>query len=352
VNCQYQTLGFGKLIRIDRLVNQVMRHVAERTENGGKMIIDFPHVTIRVETDGHCMLRQGSENRKMMQTEIDGAIQEKRDYIVENRVTWPDNSVHWRTSSGQAFYDDTGHVTRMSGITLDIDDRKLAEERVQFLACYDALTGLPNRTLLRVRLARAFAGARRQKYKVALLFLDLDRFKDINDSLGHSVGDLLLQEVAGRLKAWGREQDTVARVCGDEFLIVLTGLKDVMDVAVAAERLMDAMTAEFVVQGRSLSIGCSVGISIFPEHGTEADDLIKNADAAMYCAKGAGRNNFRFYTENMNAQAVERLTLENSLRLALDKKNSFSFISHRWIWAREGSPDWKHFSDGNTRNWA
>jgi diguanylate cyclase (GGDEF)-like protein len=211
----------------------------------------------------------------------------------------------------------------MSGITMDIDDRKQAEERVQFLAYYDALTGLPNRTLLRDRLANAFAGARRQKNKLAVLYLDLDRFKDINDSLGHSVGDLLLQEVAERLRRWGREQDTVARVGGDEFLIVLTGLKDVTDVVVAAERLMDAMTAEFVVQGRSLSIGCSVGISIFPEHGREADNLIKNADAAMYCAKGAGRNNFRFYTEDMNAQAVERLTLENSLRLALDKKELF-----------------------------
>jgi diguanylate cyclase (GGDEF)-like protein/PAS domain S-box-containing protein len=263
------------------------------------------------------------DDQKTMQEQINAAIQEKREYGLEFRVVWPDGSVHWRTSSGQAFYDDTGRVTRMSGITMDIDDRKQAEERVQFLAYYDALTGLPNRTLLQDRLAKAFAGARRQKYKVALLFLDLDRFKDINDSLGHSVGDLLLEEVAGRLKAWGREQDTVARVGGDEFLIVLTGLKDVMDVAVAAERLMDAMTAEFVVQGRSLSIGCSVGISIFPEHGTEADDLIKNADAAMYCAKGAGRNNFRFYTENMNAQAAERLTLENNLRLALDNKELF-----------------------------
>ena len=131
----------------------------------------------------------------------------------------------------------------------DITDRKVAEERVQFLAYYDALTGLPNRTLLQDRLAKALAGARRQKDKVALLFLDLDRFKDINDSLGHSVGDLLLQEVAERLKTWAREQDTVARLGGDEFLIMLTDVKDVPDAAVAAERLMDAMTAEFVVQG-------------------------------------------------------------------------------------------------------
>jgi len=202
----------------------------------------------------------------------------------------------------------------------DITVRKLAEEQVHFLAFYDALTKLPNRILLQDRLTKALAGARRQNDKVALLFLDLDRFKDINDSLGHTVGDLLLQEVAERLKKWGREQDTVARLGGDEFLITLTHVKDVPDAAVAAERLMDAMTAEFVIQGHSLSIGCSVGISIFPEHGTDTETLIKNADAAMYRAKESGRNNFRFFAEDMNAQVMERLTLEHGLRLALGKK--------------------------------
>jgi diguanylate cyclase (GGDEF)-like protein/PAS domain S-box-containing protein len=205
----------------------------------------------------------------------------------------------------------------------DITDRKVAEERVQYLAYYDALTGLPNRTLLQDRLAKALAAGRRHKHKVALLFLDLDRFKDINDSLGHSVGDLLLQELAERLKQWGREQDTVARLGGDEFLITLTQVKDLTDVAVAAERLMDAMTAPVVVQGHSLKISCSIGVSIFPEHGTDCETLIKNADAAMYCAKDSGRNNFQFFAEDMNAQAVERLSLENSLRLALDKKELF-----------------------------
>ena len=205
----------------------------------------------------------------------------------------------------------------------DITDRKVAEDRVQFLAYYDALTGLPNRTLLKDRLARALAGARRQKERVALLFLDLDKFKDVNDSLGHSVGDLLLQQVAERLKAWAREQDTVARLGGDEFLIMLTHVKNIHDVAVAAERLMNAMTSEFVVQGRPLRIGCSVGISIFPEHGQDAEDLFKNADTAMYDAKQNGRNNFRFFTEDMNAQVMERLRLENGLRLALDRKELF-----------------------------
>ncbi len=205
----------------------------------------------------------------------------------------------------------------------DITDRKLAEQQVQFLAYYDALTRLPNRTLLQDRLGKALADARRNSCKVALLFLDLDRFKDINDSLGHSVGDLLLQAVAERLKTWGREQDTVARLGGDEFLIMLTGLKDVSDAAVAAERLMDAMLAGFVIEGHALTIGCSVGVSIFPEHGSDCETLIKNADAAMYCAKDNGRNNFRFFTADINAQVMERLTLEHSLRRALEKQQLF-----------------------------
>ena len=209
------------------------------------------------------------------------------------------------------------------GIVEDITDRKAAEERVQLLAYYDALTGLPNRTLLQDRLSQALASARRRKDKVALLFLDLDRFKIINDSLGHSVGDLLLKEVAERLKRWAREQDTVARLGGDEFLIVLTDVKDIPGAAVAAERLMDAMTAEFVVQGHLLRVSCSLGISIFPEHGADGETLIKNADAAMYSAKDYGRNNFQFFTQDMNAEVVERLTLESSLRLALEKKELF-----------------------------
>jgi diguanylate cyclase (GGDEF)-like protein/PAS domain S-box-containing protein len=219
--------------------------------------------------------------------------------------------------------DARGRVRGASTIARDITARKAAEKQVQFLAYYDALTGLPNRTLLQDRLAKALAGARRQKNKVAILFLDLDLFKNINDSLGHSAGDRLLQEVAERLKTWGREQDSVARVGGDEFILVLNDVKSASDAAVAAERLMDAMTAEFVVQGRSLNIGCSLGISIFPEHGADGETLIKNADAAMYSAKEYGRNNFQFFTSDMNAQVMERLTLENSLRLALAKKELF-----------------------------
>ena len=219
--------------------------------------------------------------------------------------------------------DATGRIIGASTIARDITARKAAEKQLQFLAYYDALTGLPNRTLLEDRLAKALAGARRKKDRVAILFLDLDLFKNVNDSLGHSAGDHLLQEVAERLKTWGRDQDSIARVGGDEFVLVLNDIKDTPDAAVAAERLMDAMTAEFVVQGRSLHIGCSLGISIFPEHGADGETLIKNADAAMYRAKDYGRNNFQFFTNDMNAQVMERLTLENSLRLALAKKELF-----------------------------
>jgi len=235
----------------------------------------------------------------------------------------PDGGRVWLRTSKLPLSDREGKVTGVIGTYEDITDRKVAEDRVQYLAYYDALTGLPNRALLQDRLAKALASARRRKDRVALLFLDLDRFKDINDSLGHSVGDLLLQEVAERLKKWSREQDTVARVGGDEFVIVLTAAKDGADAAVAAERLVHAMSAAIVVQGRTLSIGCSLGISIFPEHGADSETLIKNADAAMYCAKENGGHNFKFFTDDMNAQAVERLTLENGLRLALDKKELF-----------------------------
>lgn len=201
----------------------------------------------------------------------------------------------------------------------DITDRKGAEERVQYLAYYDSLTGLPNRVLFRDRLATALAQARRRNEKVALLFVDLDGFKHINDSLGHSWGDVLLKQVAERFVLWRREQDTVARLGGDEFMILLNNPKSAADVAVAAERLMHAMDSEFIVDGKPFGVTCSIGISIFPDHGIDAETLIADADAAMYKAKDRGRNNFQFFTTEMNEQAVERLTLENGLRLALDR---------------------------------
>jgi diguanylate cyclase (GGDEF)-like protein/PAS domain S-box-containing protein len=242
---------------------------------------------------------------------------------VEVEVHCRDRTRKWVLANMRAVRDSDGKSLLYEGTLEDITDRKLAENRVQFLAYYDALTGLPNRTLLQDRLNKALAGSRRRKEKVALVFFDLDRFKVINDSLGHSFGDLLLREVADRLKSLTREQDTVARVGGDEFLVVVIGVKDMTDAVVAGERIMDAMTAEFVIQDRSFTVNCSVGISIFPDHGADSETLIKNADAAMYSAKELGRNTFQLFSEDMNAQVVERLTLEQGLRTALDKKELF-----------------------------
>jgi len=248
---------------------------------------------------------------------------EKRVANHEMRFRRKNGESAWAMLNVSLAEDDSGTANIVEGTLVDITERKLAEDKIQSLAYYDALTGLPNRILLRDRLSNALAAARRHRHKVAILFFDLDSFKTINDSLGHSVGDLLLHDVAERLKRCAREEDTVARLGGDEFIVVLTHVNDISEAAVSAERFMDAMTTGFLIQGHSLSIGCSLGISVFPEHGGDSEILIKHADAAMYNAKDNGRNNFQFFTAEMNAQALERLALENGLRLALDKKELF-----------------------------
>jgi diguanylate cyclase (GGDEF)-like protein len=153
-----------------------------------------------------------------------------------------------------------------------------------------------------------------------MLFLDIDHFKLVNDSLGHTVGDHLLKEFAARLKGCTREQDTVARVGGDEFVVALCGIKSQAEIVAAAKRVLDATAGRFMVDGNSLSASCSVGISIFPEHGKDCESLIQYADQAMYWAKEKGRNNYQFFKEEMNAHVVQQLTLENDLRMAIERK--------------------------------
>jgi diguanylate cyclase (GGDEF)-like protein/PAS domain S-box-containing protein len=267
---------------------------------------------------------------------------------AEVEVYRRDRTRKWVVANMRAARDSGGKIVLYEGTIEDITDRKIAEERVQFLAYYDALTGLPNRVLLQDRIARVLAGARRRTEVVAVLFLDLDRFKIINDSLGHSFGDILLQEVAARLQALMREQDTVARVGGDEFVGVLTSVKRASDAAVAAQRVVNAMATEFCIQGHSINVTCSVGVSMFPDHGMDGETLIKNADAAMYCAKQRGPNNIEFFTEDLNTQIMERLALENGLRLALDRREFFLVyqpqmdIATRGIVGVEALIRWQH----------
>ena len=208
--------------------------------------------------------------------------------------------------------------TVLLGITRDITERKTAEERLSYLVHHDELTGLPNRTLFNDRLNQAMIDAERHGRLVALAFLDLDRFKNINDTLGHEAGDLLLQGVAERLLHAVRRGDTVARLSGDEFTIVLADLAHADDAARVAQKILDALAKPLPIAGRDLFISASLGLTLYPLDSRDSQELLRNADIAMYRAKEQGRNNFQFYTSEMTSKAVERMGIETALRRALD----------------------------------
>jgi diguanylate cyclase (GGDEF)-like protein/PAS domain S-box-containing protein len=199
----------------------------------------------------------------------------------------------------------------------DITERKLAEEQLRHQAFHDSLTGLPNRHLLLDRLEHAVESARRVGHEVAVLLMDLDRFKDINDSLGHSAGDRLLKLVTTRLEETVRRSDTVARLGGDEFVLVVNGPADQDAAGKVAQHILDSIAQPFDFDGQSLHVGLSVGVALFPAHGETPEVLLKNADLAMYRAKAGGRNTFAFFTEELNDQVVQRLAIEAGLRRAL-----------------------------------
>ena len=201
----------------------------------------------------------------------------------------------------------------MSGIS----ERRRSEARTRHLAEHDFLTDLPNRVLLLDRLSLALAAARRKGSMLAILFLDLDRFKNINDTLGHHIGDLLLKEVAARLLKCVRGADTVSRQGGDEFVIILNDIGGIDQAAHVAATILAAIGQEFVLAPHRLHVSTSIGISIFPGDGADIDTLVRNADLAMYHAKERGRNGFQFFSPEMNAQIVERVAFENDLRRAL-----------------------------------
>lgn len=211
------------------------------------------------------------------------------------------------------------------GICRDITERKQAQEQLYRMAHHDTLTGLPNRILFLDRLKHARALARRLGFNASVLFLDLDRFKIINDTLGHSVGDKLLQQVSKRLLACVRETDTVARIGGDEFTVVLVNVGSEEDVERIADKILKAMITPFKVDEHELFVTSSIGISLYPAHGDDAESLLKKADIAMYEAKTKGRNNFQFYTPVMDENVAKKLLLGNSLRRALERDE---FVLH------------------------
>ena len=235
----------------------------------------------------------------------------------------PDGTTAWALCSLRAVRQGDRERDVFEGSLVDITERKRAEEQIQFLAYFDSLTKLPNRTLVQDRLSQAIAVAKRRREKIAVLYLDIDGFKVINDCLGHSVGDELLQDIAQRLQSCAREEDTVGRLGGDEFVIVLGDIKSYPEAGGVAERIAEELVPTFDLHGHSLTITCSIGISVFPDHGSNVESLIKNADAAMYASKSKGRNTFSFFSDDMTAQAIERLQIGNSMRAALDRDEFF-----------------------------
>lgn len=243
-----------------------------------------------------------------------------------------DGELFWESAHVSAIHAPSGEITHFVWLREDITARKQAEEKIHILAYYDPLTQLPNRTMLQERLREAIETARRHTQLLAVMLVDLDQFKRINDSLGHQVGDLLLQRVADRLQECLRHnddggltppeascsKDMLARVGGDEFVIVLTEIKHPDDVIRIAQKIQAIMVKPFVIENHEVFTGCSIGIALYPYDGANMETLLKNTDNALYHAKDQGRNNYQLYSDWMNTAAVQRLELENHLRKAFD----------------------------------
>jgi len=245
-------------------------------------------------------------------------------FTYDEWITYPDGRKVLLQTIKTPFYGANHEIRGVLGIGRDITDRWEAEQTIQqqsnslkYQAYHDALTGLPNRVLLNDRLAQAISKAKRSKTNVAVLFIDLDRFKQINDSLGHHKGDEVLRHIASRLKKSLREGDTIARIGGDEFVVLMESLNRVQHATVMAKKIIHILQEPLVVENSELYVTSSIGISLYPQDGSDSQTLLKNSDAAMYKAKEEGRNTFQYYTKDMTKMAFERVRIEANLRRAL-----------------------------------
>ena len=250
-------------------------------------------------------------------------------------------------------YGADGGPSQYIAVFSDISFRREAEQSLLHMANHDTLTGLPNRSLFQDRLRTAIDRARRSGRLMAVLFMDLDRFKNINDSLGHGVGDLMLQEVARRLKDNLRDEDTVARLGGDEFTAIIEQIKDTKDILPVITKIQSAIGQDYDLVGHKVTISPSIGISVYPQDGEDADSLVKNADAAMYHAKRLGRNGHQFFTDELNHQVTARLDMESKIHNAL-RNDEFSVFYQPKIDVGSGAIAgcealirWFHPHDGN-----
>jgi diguanylate cyclase (GGDEF)-like protein/PAS domain S-box-containing protein len=270
----------------------------------------------------------------------------------EFRLRHKDGSYKWILARAVPTLDGDKQPIRLTGVHIDITERKKSERKIKYLAYHDWLTKLPNRILFNDRLEHALTQAKRTKKKVFVLFVDLDQFKHVNDSLGHPVGDKVLRQVASRLVGQTRKSDTLARLSGDEFALLVENTVESEDIIVLTEKLLACLRLPFVEEGHSFSLGASIGISAFPGDGDDAATLLKNADAAMYRAKSSGRNRFHFYSEDLTNAAFKHIKLEHGLRQALLENQFLVYYQPKLclqsgrVLGAEALLRWKHPEEG------
>jgi len=273
-----------------------------------------------------------AHEQDMVKHTIDNAIQLKTNFSLNYQIVYSNNTKAHILNQNEIIFDENGQPKIMLGVVQDVSQLKRAEERIHILAFHDGLTGLANRMFFLEQLDVQIQKASRNKQKFALLFLDLDQFKNINDTLGHHIGDLLLKKVGKKLTECTRSTDiatrfdreesksVIARLGGDEFIILLSDVKNLQNPAIVAKRILKMIPQTCLFEGNDISVTVSIGISLFPADGTKSATLLKNADSAMYHAKKKGRNNYQFYSEELNRAAREHFMLEMDLKKALKHK--------------------------------
>lgn len=261
------------------------------------------------------------EDRDNFLYAIEHTFSSRKEYMVECRLNTKRDKPIWTETKLNPIIDENDNVTCLIQVTRDITERKQSEELIHYLAYHDALTELPNRRMYVQHLGKEIMQAKRFQSNMAVLFLDLDRFKDVNDSFGHDVGDLLLIEAAKRLQSCVKPGDMVGRLGGDEFTVLISNLTEREEAAAVAEQIMQVMQQPFHLNEQAFNISSSIGISLFPQDGDNAEDLLKRADTALYTVKSRGRNGFDFFDPSMEAKSLERILMENELRKAIEQEH-------------------------------
>lgn len=348
VSVSYSALGGGRFFSFLRDISERKRTEAElhlvaqvfkNTSEG--IVITNPKGTIVDVNDAYCRIMGyereemiGANPKKVSSGRHDRTFFEQMWCSLEEEGFWV-GEVWDRRKNGEIFpkwltinavYSPTGELTHYVGTFSDISTLKQVEEQLQHLAYHDALTELPNRILFQDRLTQELAIGRRYQQRIAVLFMDLDRFKLVNDTMGHSAGDELLIQVAQRLRKMLRENDTVARLGGDEFTLIARDVTSIEAVASLANRIIRILSRPFTIMGKEVRVGSTIGISIFPDDGLDFETLTKHADAAMYEAKNAGRGQYRFYASIMDERAHRRLSMESELYHALEKQQFVVYL--------------------------